>query len=262
MLDDVAGTATTPRRSKPPPLAMLHGWGLNRHVFDELAAALPNACAFDLPGHGANRSESWDTFFVDLLATLPAKFDLLGWSLGGQAALELAARAPTRVRRLVLIATTPRFAAAPDWPHGTAPSLLDHFAQQLETDYRQTVSEFLELQVRGSQNAAAQLQILRERLLAHGEPSLTGLRSGLERLRTVDLRPRLGTLTMPALVITGQYDRVTNPASSSALAEQLPAGEYVEIRRAGHAPFLSHPRDCIAAIEAFLGVGQSVEATA
>ncbi len=48
------------------------------------------------------------------------------------------------------------------------------------------------------------------------------------------------TSRVPTLVIAGQYDRVTMPAASHALADSLPDARYVEIRRAAHAPFLSH----------------------
>ncbi len=62
----------------------------------------------------------------------------------------------------------------------------------------------------------------------------------LELLRETDLRPLLAGITLPTLVIAGQYDRVTLPAASHALAASLPDARYVEIRRAAHAPFLSH----------------------
>jgi pimeloyl-[acyl-carrier protein] methyl ester esterase len=54
------------------------------------------------------------------------------------------------------------------------------------------------------------------------------------------------------LVIAGQYDRVTLPAASRALAEALPDARYVEIRRAAHAPFLSHTTEFAALVTKFL----------
>ncbi|MGH8302892.1 MAG: alpha/beta fold hydrolase [Steroidobacteraceae bacterium] len=280
-----------------PALVLLHGWGLNVRVWDGLAATLCDrfrVIAVDLPGHGrsawlpersslAEQAEQ----VRETVEAITDEYSLLGWSLGGQIALQLAipsaAPAPDRVPgnpaataaavdRLVLIATTPRFTAGPDWPHGTPPERLAAQATGLETDYRRTVSDFLELQVRGSAAGAEALAHLRAALFAHNGPpdrasagpaegprepgspdrQIAGDRSGapgrylaalardLELLRDTDLRPLLPRITLPALVIAGQYDRVTLPAASHALADSLPNARYVEIRRAAHAPFLSH----------------------
>ena len=301
-------------RGSGPTLVLLHGWALNLRVWDGLTAALRDRfriVAIDLPGHG--RSEwlperaSLDDQSADIHDTVSAiadRYSLLGWSLGGQIALRLAAaqqvvaaeqqgiaakprdtgaaRAAS-IDRLVLIATTPRFVTSPDWPYGTPPERLAQQAAGLRTDYRRTVSDFLELQVRGSADGAAALSQLRAALFAHGfprerpdsrqgmdgearhkridaeprhkeaeEPCLDALGRGLELLRDTDLRPLLGDITLPTLVIAGQYDRVTLPAASHALADALPNARYMEIRRAAHAPFLSHLPQLSTLLEDFL----------
>lgn len=270
-------------RGRGPALVLLHGWGLNVRVWDGLAAALSDRfriVAIDLPGHGRSawlpqRSSLAEQAAQvhETIAGVTAKCSLLGWSFGGQIALQLAAAqhaADARgnplaatADRLVLIATTPRFAAAADWPHGAPPERLAAQAAGLRTDYRRTVSDFLELQVRGSAGGAEALDRLRAALFAHGLPAATATADGesqtdmherasvaglnlaalardLELLRDTDLRPQIAGITLPALVIAGQYDRVTMPAASHALAQALPNARYAEIRRAAHAPFLSH----------------------
>src|SRR6185437_14268664 len=100
-------------------------------------------------------------------------------SFGGQIALRLAAAARSggapagvvapAIDRLALIATTPRFSAGPGWPHGAPPERLASQVLGLRTDYQRTVSDFLELQVRGSAGGEAALAQLRAALFAHGE---------------------------------------------------------------------------------------------
>jgi pimeloyl-[acyl-carrier protein] methyl ester esterase len=237
-------------RGSGPALVLLHGWGLNVRVWDGLTAALCDRfriIAVDLPGHGRSvwlpeRSSLAEQAaqIAETVGAIATEYSLLGWSLGGQMALQLAATPDRAVDRLVLIATTPRLTAGPDWPHGAPPARLVAQAQDLETDYRRTVSDFLELQVRGSAGSAAALEQLRAALFAHGYPAVAALARGLELLRETDLRPLLTDITLPTLVIAGQYDRVTLPAASHALADALANARYVEIRRAAHAPFLSH----------------------
>lgn len=247
-------------RGDGPALVLLHGWGLNVRIWDGLTAALCGRfriIAVDLPGHGRSvwlpeRSslEQQAAQVAETIASMASEYSLLGWSLGGQIALQLAAaqqRAGVRspalaaaVDRLVLIAATPRLTTAPDWPHGAPPERLEAQADGLETDYRRTVSDFLELQVRGSAGGGEALELLRAALFSHGYPVVAALARDLELLRETDLRPLLAGITLPTLVIAGQYDRVTLPAASHALADSLPDARYVEIRRAAHAPFLSH----------------------
>jgi len=263
-------------RGSGPTLVLLHGWGLNLRVWDGLAAALSDrfrTVAVDLPGHGRSewlpRRSSLEAQAAQVAETVSAispSYSLLGWSLGAQIALRLAARegraltegarAASGPERLVLIAATPRFSTGPDWPHGAPPERLDQQALALRTDYRGMVSDFLELQVRGCLDGAAALAQLRAALFAHGSEApghqLAALASDLELLRHTDLRPLLGRIPLPSLVVAGQYDRVTLPAASHALANALPNGRYVEIRRAAHAPFLSHLAELAALLVDFL----------
>jgi hypothetical protein len=89
-------------------------------------------------------------------------------------------------------------------------------------------------------------------LFAHGEAHPKSLVTGLTTLENSDLRPMLSLVRAPTLVIAGQYDRVTLPAASRALAEALPDARYVEIRRAAHAPFLSHTAEFATLVTRFL----------
>ena len=86
------------------PLALVHGWGMNLAVFDTLRDALPrtDTWAIDLPGHGRSAwhpaRADFESQLESVLAALPPRSVLLGWSLGGELAMEIA-RAPSRARR-------------------------------------------------------------------------------------------------------------------------------------------------------------------
>ena len=129
---------------------------------------------------------------------------------------------------------------------------LARFDAALERNWRGTVRDFLELQVRGSADADRVLRELDAALLAQGEALPEALAAGLDTLRRTDLRDRLGAVRQPTLVVAGQYDRITHPSASRALAEQLPDARYVELRRAGHAPFLSHTSQLADLLREFL----------
>jgi pimeloyl-[acyl-carrier protein] methyl ester esterase len=251
------------RGSGSRQLVLLHGWALNLRVFDALSSALEpqfTITAIDLPGHGRSAEPAalaQDGWTLERLAAwiapvLPPAAVVLGWSLGGQVALQLARQAPERVAALVLVSSTPRFVSGDGWTQGVAPAVLAHFAKHLGGDYRQTVHDFLELQVRGSRDAAAALAALQAALFAQGEAAPAVLARSLEVLRHSDLRDALGPIAQPALVIGGQYDRVTPPGAARALAAALPHARHHEFARCGHAPFLTHEAEFAALLREFV----------
>lgn len=247
------------RSGRGPALALLHGWALNSHVWDDLVPQLAEeftVVCIDLPGHGAS---AWSPGFHDLgslaetLAPeiLPGSV-LLGWSLGALAALQLAISRPRGVRALITVAGTPKFLRSADWLEGIDPDVLLEFADHLRVDFEPTVREFLALQVRGDDRATQTLRRLRRDLLAHGPPDHRALEAGLEILRGSDLRERLARIQAPALVIAGERDRLTPPGASHALAAALPRAQFHLVSGAAHAPFLSQPQEFLREVRQFL----------
>jgi pimeloyl-[acyl-carrier protein] methyl ester esterase len=246
-------------RGSGPDLVLLHGWALHGGMWGPWVDRLAGSArlhVIDLPGHGRSR---WPDGTHDLggLARavyphVPSDAIVLGWSLGGMLALELGRRHPRHLRALILVATTPKFLAGPDWEHGLDPAVLDEFSRGLTLDYRRTVQSFLALQTRGDEHALETLRLLRSRLASHGEPDPRALAAGLEVLRSADLRDSLPGIALPALVIAGEHDRLTSPGAGEELAARLPIARFRRIERCGHAPFLSHPDAVLAEVLGFL----------
>ena len=247
-----------------PDLVLLHGWSLNLGVWEPLTRGLAarfRIIAIDLPGHGRSdwdpraaspAAQAWRVH--ETLAPLTERYALLGWSLGGQLAIDLAAAMPAGVERLALIATTPKFLAAPGWRCGSPGPLLARLIHRLHVEGERAVRDFLALQVRGSDPGTAErvLATFAAAMRTHGAAQLDALVSGLARLRDSDLRRALPQLQVPALVVAGQQDRVIRPAAVRALAAALPRASYVEIAGAAHAPFLSHPVEFLQHLTEFL----------
>lgn len=241
-----------------PPLVMIHGWAMSQRVFAPVMPALEaryTVHAIDLPGHGSNRDLSGpfapDALALGVLDRVPHAL-WLGWSLGGLVALEAALAAPTRVAGAVLLAATPRFLAAPDWPHGVDAAVLARFAGGLARDWRATVQGFLALEVRGSIDASIELALLKQFVDADDAPSPAALAAGLVVLATADLRARLSALAVPTLWIAGGRDRLVHPESMRMAAAQA-RGDYVVLPGVGHAPFLTRGAALLDALERWQG---------
>ena len=237
-----------------PELVLVHGWSMHGEVCHGLAERLATRFRVhvpDLPGHGRSRGERLPEL-ADLargLADLfPAATHLCGWSLGAQVAMRWALDRPAQIRRLALIAATPRFPAGDGWQAGSALGDLEAFARALHADYRGTLDRFIALQAMGSPAPRTVVADFRRRLAHAAAPDMEALDAGLRLLATTDLRSEVGRLRQPTLIVHGERDAVVPEAAGEWLARALPNGRLTVIPAAGHGPFVSHEAECAQAL--------------
>lgn len=226
------------------PLVLLHGWGTHAGVWAEVIARLELGHAVvapDFPGDGAAGPRTVDGAIDQLAAMAPERCVVAGWSLGGQLALAWALRFPQQVARLVLIATTPRFVSAPDWPHGMDAATLAGFAGELSADPAATLRRFLLLETQGDTEARGVARRLEAALAARPAADSDVLARTLGWLRDTDLRAALPDIQQPTLVLHGNRDRITPFAAGEYLARHLPRAQLEMFDGAAHAPFVSDP---------------------
>jgi carboxylesterase BioH (pimeloyl-CoA synthesis) len=227
-------------------LVLLHGWGLNAEVWQNIVPRLSphfRLHLVDLPGFG--RSQGFGPLTLadmaqQLLPQLPARAVLLGWSLGGLVASQIALTQPERVSALISVASSPCFTAHGEWP-GIKPETLESFQQQLSNDFQRTVERFLALQTMGTENARQDARQLKEVVLSQPMPSVEVLEGGLKILQEVDLRTELPHLTLPLLRLYGALDGLVPRRIAPMLDEALPTSPSIVMEKAAHAPFISHP---------------------
>ncbi|HZH43486.1 MAG TPA: pimeloyl-ACP methyl ester esterase BioH [Lysobacter sp.] len=240
-----------------PALALIHGWAMHGGLFAPLVERLADRHTvhlIDLPGHGHARDSALPLdpdALAPLLADAVPDAVWLGWSLGGLFALRAAQHASARARGLVMVASSPRFVAGEDWPHGVRPSLFREFGDALQRDFRGTLDGFLALEALGSATAQEELRRLRAQAFARGEPAPRALLDGLALLDRADVRAELPQLRVPSLWISGRRDRLVPAGAMPAAAALAPGAESVVIANAGHAPFLGAAAEVADAIARF-----------
>ncbi|MNV49948.1 Pimeloyl-[acyl-carrier protein] methyl ester esterase [compost metagenome] len=151
-----------------------------------------------------------------------------------------------------MIAATPRFVRADDWPHAVEPAVFEQFGQDLARDYRGTLERFLALDAMGSEHARQELRRLRELLVARGEPAPRALQEGLRLLENTDLRGALPGLGKPSLWLAGQRDRLVDARAMQAAAALAPDAQAHVVAHGGHAPFLGHADQVAAQLQHFV----------
>ncbi|HEY0336784.1 MAG TPA: alpha/beta fold hydrolase [Burkholderiales bacterium] len=239
-------------------IVLLHGWGMNPHVFDGLRAHLStryDVQAFALPAYENEPSDEpciLEAMVAALAARGPARCCVAGWSLGGQLALAWARSAPAQVERLVLLGTSPCFVQRAGWNTAIEARVLQAFAAALDSERDATLKRFLTLQVQGDLAAIEVLRTLRACIKDGPMPSAKTLKAGLKVLLDTDLREALPLIAQDTLVIHGENDALAPVAAGEYLARMLPAGRLVVIRGAAHAPFLSAPDEVTKAVMEFV----------
>lgn len=237
--------AVQPQRGKPS-LVLLHGWGLNHAVWQHLIPLLADDYQLltpDLPGFGLNQQcpspYTLSAVAAEMAATIPPQSLVLGWSLGGLIATQLALEHPEKVKALALVASSPCFLAKAGWP-GMDERVLSQFAGALSKDLALTVERFLAIQALGSETARQDIKALKQAVLSLPLPSSEALAGGLQLLADGDLRSRLAELQMPLTYCFGRLDSLVPVAMLDTLSQICPAAEVTLLSKASHAPFISH----------------------
>lgn len=229
-------------QGKGKPIVLFHGWGFDSQIWLPLLPTLINQYQLhlvDLPGFGLTPHMEWEAFKSALLKHLPAKFALVGWSMGGLLATRLAIEEPENVTHLINVASSPYFIRETPWP-GIAPTIFRDFYQAFAINSQQILQEFITLQLQG------------QKVLTGQPPSLNGLRAGLDLLMRWDLRQNLTQLNQPVCYMFGRLDAIVPHATMVTMQTLYPDFHYVMFPKAAHAPFLSHQNEFITALERFL----------
>lgn len=236
------------QQGQGPSLVLLHGWGVNSAVFGPLAQELSQhytVLNIDLPGFGNSPIcfgglSQW----TDMIAAqLPDNAIVLGWSLGGLVAMDLAIKYPNKVSKLITVASSPCFMANENqqWP-GIAPKILEQFLHQLSLHTDKTIERFLAIQAMGSEDARADIKQLKQLLETKPKAHPIALNQGLEMLQDVDLRQQISEISQPWLRIWGRLDGLV----PKRVIELMPDnGDNEILAKASHAPFISHRHECI-----------------
>lgn len=242
------------RAGSGPPLLLLHGFTGSAAEWDALLprlAPLRDTLGVDLIGHGRSSAPpdparyTIERCVADLLALLDrlglGRVELLGYSMGGRVALQLAAAAPARVAGLILESASPGIADPAERAARVASD--EALAARIE---REGLGWFVDhwagipLFASQAQLPEAERVALRERRLRGSAIGYANSLRGMGAGRQESLWERLPALAVPMLLISGELD-VKYLASNRRAAELLPDARHAVVAGAGHSVHLERP---------------------
>jgi len=242
-----------------PNLVLLHGWGLHGGIWQTVLPLLEQHFTvhnIDLPGFGRSAVYNGDydlSYLVDSVnQVLPQQCYLMGWSLGGLVATAVAKKHPNKVKKLITVASSPRFIAAEDWPYGMDPLVLKSFMEYLSDDFEGTLIKFLSIQTMGSKTQKQDVAQLKNTVFIHGLPAKKALTGGLQILQDTNLLEDLANLSTPLLRIYGKLDTLVPVKSAKLVSDIVPESASMIFNQSGHAPFLSESENFTNTVAEFL----------
>ncbi|RBY87540.1 alpha/beta hydrolase [Blastococcus sp. TF02A-26] len=233
------------------PVLLLHGIGGSAAscagVAAVLAASGARAIAWDAPGYGESADPSGDAdvdYPARVLALLDDlgldRVDLFGTSWGGVIATEVAARAPGRVRTLVLADSTRGSGTAPEKAAAMRSRAADLAASGPEAFATARAPRLVAPGCDPEVADAVRAEMAQVRL--------AGYRGAAEYMAGTDTAELLPTITAPTLVVVGEHDVVTGVEESRLLADRIPGARLVVVPGAGHAALTEKPAEVAAAV--------------
>jgi pimeloyl-ACP methyl ester carboxylesterase len=241
-----------------PVVALIHGLGLNRHVWDKYCSRLGQryrVLSYDLYGHGESapppQTPSVTLFSEQLIGLMDelgiAKSVLIGFSLGGMINRRVAIDHPGRVSALVILNSPHDRGAeaqalieqrAMDAAAGGPGATLDAAIERWFTpEFRDSHPDVIE-QVRAWVLANdPRVYALCRRVLAFGVIEL--------------IRPQ-PPIEHPTLVMTCEHDSGSTPAMSQAIASEIEGAEVIIVPALKHMGLTENPSFFITALSEFL----------
>jgi len=239
-----------------PSILFLHGlggscrdWSANLPAF----ASSYRVMAMDFPGFGESDkpevrySIEWLTDVVERFLQQQEcdRLNLVGHSMGGLVALNLASRPKSRVKKLVItdavgVSDKSEFLAyAMSKKIMGADTEWEFVESFLKDQFRSMADDLIEKQK--PQTARDLFESLKVPIIGKPLLPMTPEVQMIASIFDFDIRPKLASIQQPTLILWGAKDSIASPQDASFLQTKIHASTLIVFPDSGHSPMMEHP---------------------
>lgn len=249
------------------PLLLIPGLGANCRMWDVVAPDLAEHFSLILPDNrdvgksiGKRKPRTLSDFAADLVELLDRlqveRAHVVGISLGGVIAQRLAVEHPGRIDRLVLISTAHRF----------GPYLRDISAMLGRCLYKMPYALFQRtVELLGTAPAYYDRHIdeVEQKIetVSNEHAPRGAVTTQLRCLAVSEIDEPSYRITVPTLVLSGEYDALVPNCYSKRMADEIPGSEFHVLEGCGHNPVTEAPDVTLPMIIEFLQRKEGPEST-
>ena len=193
------------------------------------------------------RDDSMGGIARRILSAAPARFALVGLSMGGYIAFEILRQAPERIAKVALLDTSARADAPEQTAMRRAQMALAAQGQLAEVVEQQ----FPRLVHRARRADGALREVFT--LMAEEVGAAGFIRQQTAISGRSDSRPTLGSIRCPTLVLVGEGDELTPPERAAEIAAGVPGARLTTVPQCGHMSTLEQPDEVTRALLEWLG---------
>jgi 3-oxoadipate enol-lactonase len=249
------GTVNAAETGRGPPLFLFHSLLSDRGSFDAITPKLSQSFRVivpELPGFG--RSSTVEGGFAGIADRMAEVVKdgaggeaaiVLGNGYGGFVALQMAVRHPAIARKFILADAGAAFSE----PGRDA---FRNMAAASRARGLQAITDVAMRRLFAPEFQAQHPDLMRDRREAFLRTDAQVFRAACGALAELDLRPELGEVKVPVLVLVGEQDEATPPPMSRELAALLPNARLKILTGCAHVPQLQAPQAFLDAIADFL----------
>lgn len=218
----------------------INGWATNQTIWSQLDLK-QNSNFYDISLHKSFSDLENQLYFLYKKASHP--ITLIGWSLGGMLALELAHQHPSKIKKLILISSTAKFVQDETYPYGLSEIILKNLSRKIHRNSIATQKEFYKLMF-SSEEQSFQQKFLQEQSLKTLVDNVDNLQTNLHYLFQKDLRGILKEIKTPTQIIHGTSDEICPISAGKYLYEHLLNAKLNSLPACGHIPFFTQKKTC------------------
>ncbi|QEK12810.1 alpha/beta fold hydrolase [Crassaminicella thermophila] len=240
-------------------LIILSGWAVDKVVWKPFMDFLSKD--YEIIIVNWDNMQSLDEFKQKIIHLINKKdmdqFSVIGWSLGGLVAIDIAKNFSSKIENMILFNTTSKFIQDEGYPFGWHKKILEGMIDKLKKNPQKTLNAFYQNLFTDEERKDGYTKKFFERInILNKKINKQSLELGLEYLKQKDNREVIKDINIPILLIHGDEDFICPVEAVDYMHKNLKESKLIILNKTGHIPFFTKASTCYQIIKDYSKEGR------